>query len=179
MAAGAVVFIGQFAAWTYVTPFLTDYTYLSSGVITLLFVVYGCGGIVGSLVAGSLFKRGVIGSFVGSTTAVAAMLIGLASAGTLPWPAGLLLALWGLIWGIANPATLVWLLDAAPENQEAASAVNVTNLQVSLALGSALGAILVSTTTLQTVFFVAGFTVLGSGVLAAVAGRFVTLAGRD
>ncbi|MFB7286731.1 MFS transporter [Actinacidiphila glaucinigra] len=179
MAAGAVLFIGQFAAWTYVTPFLTDHTDLSSGVITLLFVVYGCGGIVGSLVAGSLFKRGVIGSFVGSTTAVAAMLIGLASAGTLPWLAGLLLALWGLIWGIANPATLVWLLDAAPENQEAASAVNVTNLQVSLALGSALGAILVSTTTLQTVFFVAGFTVLGSGVLAAVAGRFVTLAGRD
>ncbi|WUD70610.1 MFS transporter [Streptomyces sp. NBC_00510] len=179
MAAGAVVFIGQFAAWTYVTPFLTDHTHLSSGVITLLFVIYGCGGIVGSLVAGSLFKRGVIGSFVGSTTAVAAMLIGLASAGTLPWLAGLLLALWGLIWGIANPATLVWLLDAAPENQEAASAVNVTNLQVALALGSALGAILVSTTTLQTVFFVAGFTVLGSSVLAAVAGRFVTLAGRE
>lgn len=179
MAAGAVVFIGQFAAWTYVTPFLTDHTHLSSGVITLLFVIYGCGGIVGSLVAGSLFKRGVIGSFVGSTTAVAAMPIGLASTGTLPWLAGLLLALWGLIWGIANPATLVWLLDAAPENQEAASAVNVTNLQVSLALGSALGAILVSTTTLQTVFFVAGFTVLGSSVLAAVAGRFVTLRGRE
>ncbi|MEU1623090.1 MFS transporter [Streptomyces sp. NPDC005722] len=178
MAAGAVLFIGQFAAWTYITPFLTDHTHLSSGVITLLFVIYGCGGIVGSLIAGSLFKRGVIGSFVGSTTAVAAMLIGLASAGTLPWLTGLLLALWGLIWGIANPATLVWLLDAAPENQEAASAVNVTNLQVSLALGSALGAILVSTTTLQTVFFVAGFTVLGAGMLAAVAGRFVTLTRR-
>ncbi|MFF7211644.1 MFS transporter [Streptomyces sp. NPDC008238] len=178
MAAGAVLFIGQFAAWTYITPFLTGHTHLSSGVITLLFVIYGCGGIVGSLIAGSLFKRGVIGSFVGSTTAVAAMLIGLASAGTLPWLTGLLLALWGLIWGIANPATLVWLLDAAPENQEAASAVNVTNLQVSLALGSALGAILVSTTTLQTLFFVAGFTVLGSGMLAAVAGRFVTLTRR-
>jgi predicted MFS family arabinose efflux permease len=65
MAAGAMVFIGQLAAWTYVTPFLTDHTHLSSGVISVLYVIYGCGGIVGSLIAGSLFKRGVIRSFAG------------------------------------------------------------------------------------------------------------------
>ena len=97
----------------------------------------------------------------------------------LPWLAGLLLALWGLVWGIANPGTLVWMLDAAPDTPEAASAVNVTNLQISLAVGSALGAILVSSTTLQTVFLTAGFTVLASGVLAAVARRFVTLGRRE
>ncbi|MGW4659515.1 MFS transporter [Streptomyces sp. NPDC004279] len=179
MAAGAVAFIGQFAAWTYITPFLMDYTHLSSGAVTLLFVIYGCGGILGSLVAGSLFKRGVIGSFVGSATVVAVLLIGLASAGTLAWLAVLLLALWGLVWGIVNPATLVWLLDAAPQDQEAVSAVNVTNLQIALALGSALGAILVSSTTLQAVFLTAGFTILASAVLAGIAGRFVTLRRRQ
>jgi predicted MFS family arabinose efflux permease len=178
MAAGAVVFIGQFTAWTYVTPFLMDHTHLSSGVISLLYVVYGCGGIVGSLVAGSLFNRGVIGSFAGATTVVAALLIGLACAGTLPWLAGLLFVLWGLVWGIVNPGTLVWILDAAPETPEAASAVNVTNLQMAVAAGSGLGAVLVSSTTLQTVFLAAGFTVLASGVLAVLAMRFVTLAPR-
>ena len=179
MAAGAVVFIGQFTAWTYITPFLMDHTHLSSGVVSVLFVIYGCGGIVGSLVAGSLFKRGVIGSFAGSATVVAALLIGLASSGTLPWLAGLLLVLWGLFWGIVNPGTLVWILDAAPETPEAASAVNVTNLQIALAAGSGLGVILVSSTTLQTVFLTAGFIVLASAVLAAVAARFVTLARRE
>ncbi|WP_433296530.1 MFS transporter [Pseudonocardia sp. CA-142604] len=178
MAAGAVVFIGQFTAWTYITPFLTDHTHLSSGVVSLLFVIYGCGGIVGSLVAGSLFKRGVIGSFAGSAAVVAALLIGLASSGTLPWLAALLLVLWGLFWGIVNPGTLVWILDATPETPEAASAMNVTNLQIALAAGSGLGAILVSSTTLQTVFLTAGFIVLSSAVLAAVAARFVTLAPR-
>ncbi|MFC0506433.1 MFS transporter [Micromonospora costi] len=179
MAVGAVVFIGQFAAWTYITPFLLDHTHLSSGVISLLYIMYGCGGIVGSIVAGSLFKRGVIGSFAGAATVVAALLIGLACAGSLPWLAGLLLVLWGLFWGIVNPGTLVWILDAAPETPEAASAVNVTNLQVALAAGSGLGAILVSSTTLQMVFLTAGFIVLASGVLAAVAARFVTLARRE
>jgi predicted MFS family arabinose efflux permease len=178
MAAGAMVFIGQFAAWTYVTPFLMDHTHLSSGVISLLYVFYGCGGIVGSLIAGSLFKRGVIGSFAGAAMVVAALLLGLASAGTLLWLAGLLLVLWGLFWGIVNPGALVWILDAAPETPEAASAVNVANLQIAVAAGSGLGAILVSSTTLQTVFLTAGFIVLASAVLAGVAGQLVTLARR-
>jgi len=179
MAAGAMVFIGQLGAWTYVTPFLMDHTHLSSGVISVLYVIYGCGGIAGSLIAGSLFKRGVIGSFAGAATVVAALLIGLAKAGTVSWLAGLLLVLWGLVWGIVSPGTLVWILDAAPETPEAASAVNVTNLQIAVAAGSGLGAILVSLTTLQTVFLTAGFIVLASGVLAVVARRFVTLGRRE
>jgi predicted MFS family arabinose efflux permease len=57
--------------------------------------------------------------------------------------------------------------------------VNVTNLQIAVAAGSGLGAILVSSTTLQTVFLTAGFIVLASGVLAAVARRFATLSRRE
>lgn len=175
MAAGAVVFIGQFTAWTYITPFLMDHTNLSSGAITLLFVIYGCGGIVGSLLAGAFFKRGVISSFAGSATVVAVLVITLAVTGTNAWVAVPLVTCWGLVWGIVNPATLVWLLDAAPENQEAVSAVNVTNLQVALAVGSAVGAILVSTSNLSAVFLTSGFIILASAVLAGVAGRFITL----
>lgn len=179
MAAGAVVFVGQFTAWTYITPYLTDRTQLSSGVISLLYVVYGCGGIVGSLVAGSLFKRGVIASFAGAATVVSALLIGLAIGGVVPWLAGLLFVLWGLFWGVVNPGTLVWILDAAPEAPEAASAVNVTNLQIALAAGSGVGAVLVSSTTLQTVFLTAGFIVLAAATLAGAAARSVTLARRE
>lgn len=179
MATSALVFIGQFAAWTYITPFLRDHTHLSGGMITVLYVIYGCGGAAGSLVAGSLFKRGVIGSFAGAATVVAALLIGLAGAGTIPWLAGLLLVLWGVFWGIVNPGTLVWILDAAPQSPEAASAVNVTNNQVAVAAGSGLGAFLVSSTSLPAVFLTAGFVVLAAAVLAAVAARLVTLAPRE
>jgi predicted MFS family arabinose efflux permease len=110
---------------------------------------------------------------------VAALLIGLASTGTVPWLAGLLLVLWGLFWGIVDPGTLVWILDAAPETPEAASAVNVTNLRIALAAGSGLGAILVSSTTLRTVFLTAGFIVLAAAVLSAVAALSETLARRE
>jgi len=179
MTAGALVFIGQFVAWTYITPFLIDHTHLPSGVITLLYIIYGGGGIVGSFAAGLLFKRGVIGVFAAAALVVAALLIGLAIVGTLPWLTGVLFVLWGLFWGVVNPGTLVWILDAAPETPEAASAVNVTNLQIAVAAGSGLGAILVTSTTLETIFFAAGFIALAAAGLAAIAARFVTLARRE
>jgi predicted MFS family arabinose efflux permease len=175
MAAGALAFIGQFTAYTYITPFLIDHTRLSSGMISLLYVLYGVAGIVGSVIAGSLFKRGVIVSFAGSATVVGLLIIALANAGTLPWTATVFLALWGGFWGVVNPGTLVWLLRSAPDAPEAASAVNVTNLQVALAIGSGLGAILVSLVTLQTLFVVAGVILLTSGVLAVIAWRIVRL----
>lgn len=179
MGAGALVFVGQFAAWTYITPFLLDHANLPSGMITLLYVIYGCGGIIGSLIAGSLFKRSVIKSFGGAAMVVGALLVGLSIAGSLPGLAGLLVVLWGLFWGVVNPGTLVWILDAAPETPEAASAVNVTNLQVAVAVGSGLGAILVTSTSLQTVFLTGGLIVLASALLSALALRFVVLARRD
>jgi predicted MFS family arabinose efflux permease len=156
-----------------------DHTELSSGVISLLYVVYGFGGIVGSIIAGSLFKRDVMGSFAGAAIVVAVLIISLALTGAVPWLAGSLLVLWGAFWGVVNPGTLVWLLDAAPDAPEAASAVNVTNLQVALAVGSGLGAILISSTTLPTVFLIAGFIVLVSGLLAAIARRYVKVDTRE
>lgn len=174
MLAGLLAFIGQFAAWTYITPFLMDQTQLSSGTISLLYVLYGVAGIVGSVIAGSLFNRGVVPSFAGAAIIVAVLVIALALTGTVPWSATVLFVLWGGFWGIVNPGTLVWILHSSPADaQEAASTVNVTNLQIALALGSGLGAILVSSTTLQALFITAGVILLISGLLAAVSRRFV------
>jgi predicted MFS family arabinose efflux permease len=175
MAAGAMAFIGQFTAWTYITPFLTDRTGLSSGAVSALYVSYGIAGIIGSIVAGSLFKRGVIASFAGAAVVVALLVVALAFIGIEPWAAGVLFVLWGAFWGIVNPGTLVWILHASPDEPEAASAINVTNLQIALAAGSGLGAILISSTTLQTLFLIAGMLVFTSAALAAVAGRLVVL----
>jgi predicted MFS family arabinose efflux permease len=152
-------------------------------VIGLAFFLVGLLGVAdelgGSLVAGYLFKRSVINSFAGGAIVVGVLLIGLAIGGSVPWLAGLLVVQWGLFWGIVNPGTLVWILDSAPETPEAASAVNVTNLQVAVALGSGLGAILVTSTTLEAVFLTGGGIVLAAALLSAVAARFAVLARRE
>lgn len=174
MTAGAMVFIGQFAAWTFITPFFIDQTHLSSLVISGLYVAYGIGGILGSLLAGSLFKRQVVPVFAAAAAAVALLVIGMAWTGSSELLAGGLFVVWGLLWGIVNPGTLVWMLNASPATPEAASTMNVTNLQVALAIGSGLGAVLISTTDLETTFLVGGVIILGAAALAAVAARVLT-----
>jgi predicted MFS family arabinose efflux permease len=171
MAAGAMAFIAQFTAWTYITPFLLDRTQLPSPVISTLYVAYGVAGIVGSIVAGSLFKRGVAMTFAGAAAAVATLVVSIAWTGTWALWAGILFVLWGLCWGIVNPGTLVWMLETSPEAPEAASAINVTNLQVALAAGSGLGAILVSSNGLRTTFFVGGLLMFASAAFAFSAAR--------
>lgn len=178
MAAGATAFIAQFTAWTYITPFLIDRTHLTSGVISALYVAYGIAGMSGSLVAGWLFKRNVITTFAGAATTVAVLVLCLAWTGAYPSSAATLFVLWGLFWGIVNPGTLVWMLESSPGAPEAASAVNVTNLQVALAVGSGLGALLVSSASLQTAFFAGGLIMFVAAGTALVAARVAARARR-
>lgn len=169
--ASAVVFIGQFAASTYITPFLLDQAHLHGGLVSGVFVGYGCGGILGALIGGRLVARSLAGSFAGSAIAVAALLLGLSFSASTVWLACILVIAWGLAWGIMPLTAQVWQLRAVPGAQEAASAVNVTNLQLSIAAGSALGGILVDSASLQTVYITAASVTLAAGLLAAAFGH--------
>lgn len=96
-----MVFIGQFAAWTYITPFLIDHTQLSSGVITLLYLIYGFGGIVGG---------GRFADRPGNC------------AGTLRWLAGLLIIL-GACFGESEPLNPEACLDPRRRSENPGSRV--------------------------------------------------------
>jgi predicted MFS family arabinose efflux permease len=73
---------------------------------------------------------------------------------------------------------MVGMADAAPETLEAASAANVTNLQLALAAGSGPGAIIVSSAALQTMYLTADFNVLVAVLITDAAARFLVLARR-
>jgi predicted MFS family arabinose efflux permease len=55
--AGAIVSVGQFAASTFVTPFLMQNARMGSAAATVLFVGYGLAGIVGTTVGSALVER--------------------------------------------------------------------------------------------------------------------------
>ena len=50
--ATAIVFTGQFAASTYITPLLTEHARMSAPQVTALFFGYGTAGIIGTLIGG-------------------------------------------------------------------------------------------------------------------------------
>ncbi len=168
--AAAVVFVGQFAASTYITPLLTQHARMSSGAVTGLFFGYGIAGIIGTLIGGRVVARSRVGTFAGASTGVGACLIILPVLGTAHAAVGVVIVAWGLIWGLIPLAAQVWMLRSDPQAQEAVSAANVCNLQLSIAAGSALGGLLVDSAGLAVVYTTGGAIALASAVFALIAG---------
>ncbi len=171
LAAGAVVFVGQFAASTYITPLLTDHARMSSAAVSALFLGYGIAGIIGTLIGGRLVARSRVGTFAGASTGVGVCLVILPALGTADAAIAVVVVAWGLIWGVIPLAAQVWMLRSDPQAQEAVSAANVSNLQISIAAGSALGGLLIDSAGLAVVYTTGGTIALASAVFALIAGR--------
>ncbi|WP_193333447.1 MFS transporter [Duganella sp. FT27W] len=141
MAVTLLVFIGQFSAYTYVTPFLVQVAQLGAGVISALFLAYGVAGFIGNLVGGWLVARSVrrslmtVGLVIGLST-LALPLVGTSLAGVV-----LLIVTWGLGFGMMPISVQSWMFKAAPHAMESGGAVFVSTAQVALAGGALVGGI--------------------------------------
>lgn len=170
--ATAVAFIGQFGASTFITPLLIEHVHMGEGgAVTALLFAYGASGIVGTLVGGPLVARSRVATFALAASGVGVALIALPTLGTSKVAVGVAVVAWGLIWGVIPLTAQVWMLRAMPDAQEAASAVNVSNLQISIAIGSAVGGLLVDNAGLVPVYLVGGAIVIVSALFASIAGR--------
>jgi predicted MFS family arabinose efflux permease len=167
--AAGVITVGQFAASTFVTPFLLTNVHMGSALVTALFLGYGAGGIVGTLLGSALVARSQVGTFVVAAAGVGVILAILPVLSKAPIFVSILFVGWGLIWGLVPLALQTWLLKAVPLAPEASSAVLITVMQLSIAIGSAVGGLLVDSADLAVVFIVSGSIVLVAAVFAAIA----------
>jgi predicted MFS family arabinose efflux permease len=157
----AFVFVAQFAAYTYVAPYLEDVVRVDSSTITLALLVFGIAGIVGNFVAGYTLSRNLLGTLGVAKFVLAAAVIALP---LLAWSVPgvfVLLAVWGFVWGGLPLGMQTWMAKAAPSASESSLALFVTTIQLSLAAGSIVGGLAVSG-------FGIGFDFAMAGVIAAV-----------
>jgi predicted MFS family arabinose efflux permease len=171
LAATSIVFIGQFGASTYVTPLLTEHARMGSGAVTALFFAYGAAGIAGTLIGGPLVASSRVATFALAALGVSVALITLPVLGADHVAVSIVIVAWGFIWGFIPLAAQVWMLRAVPDAQEAASAANVSNMQISIAIGSAVGGLLVDNAGLASVYAAGGSIALASALFAFAAGR--------
>ncbi|WP_424217611.1 MFS transporter (plasmid) [Streptomyces sp. BI20] len=139
LASTALVFLGHFAAYTYVTPFLEEHARLGPRAVAALLLGYGVAGIVGNFAAAGALGRSVRGTVVGVAGALALVVGGLAPAAPAALPVVVLVVVWGAVFGAAPLALQMGVLRAVPDAPEHGLAVFVTVVQLSLAGGSLLG----------------------------------------
>jgi predicted MFS family arabinose efflux permease len=163
--------MGQFALFTYLRPFLETVTQVDVSALSLLLLVVGVAGLIGTSLIGRVlttqFTRVLIITPLGMAV-IAVALVGFASD---VWATAVLLAAWGLIATPAPVAWGTWLTRTLPDDAEAGGGLMVATIQFAITLGASLGGVLFDLKGYQGTFFVSAVVLFAAAVLALRAGR--------
>lgn len=170
LVATLLIFLGQFAAYTYVTPFLVQVSGMTAGMVTGLLLAYGIAGFLGNSAGAWIANR-----HVGLAVTLAAGLIAATTLALPVWGAGQLAAtiivgLWGLAFGALPISIQSWMFRAAPDALESGAALFVAIAQVALASGALLGGLAVDHAGVPAAMFIGGGFALATALLIALFG---------
>lgn len=164
-----LIFIGQFAAYTYITPFLSQIAGLNAATIGALLLTYGAAGFAGNLVGGWAVAQSVRKSLIATGLVLGLSAAALPLLGTGLIGATVLIIIWGLAFGMMPISVQTWIFQAAPHAMESGGAVFVATAQISLASGALVGGIAVDHLGVSSAMVVGGLFALA---MAAVITRF-------
>ncbi|MDU0653974.1 MFS transporter [Pseudomonas aeruginosa] len=139
MTACGAFFMGQFALFTYLRPFLETVTQVDTATLSLLLLVIGSAGLGGTLFIGPLLKKNLYRTLVAIPLLMAVIAITLIPAGGAVASVAILLGLWGMMATAAPVGWWSWLAQAMPNDAEAGGGLMVAVVQFAIASGSMLG----------------------------------------
>jgi predicted MFS family arabinose efflux permease len=139
----AVVVIGHYAAYTYITPFLLRNVGVAPNMIGILLLSFGAAGVAGNFLAGAVIGRGpalrtVVLALIAGTGGSMALLL---ASGTWKPAAVVFLLGWGLAYSALPVALQTLVFRSSPQAREAATSLYVLSFNVSIALGALFGSL--------------------------------------
>jgi predicted MFS family arabinose efflux permease len=142
LAAVCFFFMGQFALFTYVRPFLEATAGIGASTLSLVLLAMGVAGFAGTTVIGWFLSRNLYRTLIGIPLAMAAIAVALVALGG--WAAGTvaLLAIWGLLGTAAPVGWWSWLAKTLPYSAETGGGLMVAVVQLAIALGATVGGLL-------------------------------------
>ncbi|MFI0406350.1 MFS transporter [Actinomadura sp. 3N508] len=152
---------GHMAAYTFVSPVLQDVSGIDEDLIGPLLLVFGAAGIAGTFVAGAAAGKNVRVTITAVSVLLTAVLALFPLLGATAVTGVALLVLWGLAFGGVPVTVQMWILKAAPDHAEAATALNTVVFNLAIALGALFGGLVVNGASATAVlWFGAALTVL-------------------
>ncbi|HKM96341.1 MAG TPA: MFS transporter [Buttiauxella sp.] len=162
-------FMGQFALFTYVRPFLETVTSVGTSGLSLILLAIGVAGFVGTIIVTTFLNARFYQTLIMIPLLMAAIAGMLLLVGHNIWAVAVLLSLWGLLATAAPTGWWTWIARALPEDAEAGGGVMVAVIQLSIALGSTAGGLVFDSLGWRSAFGLSSLLLLG-----AVAMTFVT-----
>ena len=142
--AGAIGFGGMFALYSYIAKVVTEVGGLEDGAVPVFLLAFGLGMLAGTFVAGALADWSVFRSLLGSSLAMAVLLLTYAALAPAGW--------WALIpaflVAVASSVLVVnlqlRLMSVAGEAQTLGAAMNHSSLNIGNALGAWIGGLVIA-----------------------------------
>nr|WP_205300253.1 MFS transporter [Pantoea sp. Tr-811] len=175
MAASGAFFMGQFALFTYVRPFLETVTHVGIGTLSLVLLVIGVAGFIGTALIGRFLKRGLYRTLVTISVLMAVIALALIPLGAWVFPVAVLLGLWGLMATAAPVGWWSWVAEAMPNNAEAGGGLMVAVVQLCIALGSTVGGLLFDHSGYRSTFIASATVLLVAAFLTLLTSRSQTI----
>lgn len=139
-----LLFTGQYVVGTYYAPALMERAGIDGRGVAAMLLLAGGASVLGNVVGGYGADRWGVGpTATGGTLGLAVALVAFSLAGGSPVGAGLAIGLGGIAIGAFIPAWQYRLVRLAPEASDLALALNLSALNAGIALGAALGGLLV------------------------------------
>lgn len=152
MLAVGFFFMGQFTLFTYVRPFLETVTKIDISMVTLILLIMGIAGFIGTLLVGNVLKRGLYRTLAAIPLLMTIAALSLIAFGHSLVAVMILLGIWGLISTAAPVGWWSWVPRIFPNNAEAGGGLMVAVIQLSIALGSTVGGLLFDISGYQSAF---------------------------
>ena len=167
----ALLFLGQFALFTYLRPFLETVTGLDIPALSLVLLITGGAGLIGTWLIGIALRTQLYSVLIAMPLAMAAIALALTVLGGVPFATGALLAGWGLIGTAAPVGWWTWLSKVLPDDSEAGGGLMVAVIQLAIATGATIGGVLYDWDGYRSTFAFSAAALVGSAVCAALAWR--------
>lgn len=172
----AVGYGGNFVAFTFLAPMLTDVTGLSSGAVTVVILLYGVSVAVGNILGGRLADRaGPVAALTLIFGGLAVLLVALGLTLSHPVAAIAVVALWGGFAFANVPPLQSYVVqvarDVSPGAVDVASGLNIGAFNLGIALGAWTGGLVVEEFGLAAVPYVGAIAVAVGIALTRMAGR--------
>ncbi|WP_313526083.1 MFS transporter [Stutzerimonas kunmingensis] len=171
MLASSLFFMGQFSLFTYVRPFLETVTGVHGTDISIVLLVIGVAGFIGTLLIGNLLQRRFFQTMVAIPLLMTLPALALVAFGDWFALVVALLGLWGLTGTAAPVGWWAWIAMTFPKDAEAGGGLFVAVVQLSIALGSTLGGLLFDHSGYQATFFTSAAMLLVSAALTILTAR--------
>ncbi|KWU52733.1 MFS transporter [Pseudomonas palleroniana] len=139
MLAVSVFFMGQFMLFTYLRPFLENVTQVSVSTLSLMLLVLGLTGLVGTFLIERCLKNALYPALIAIPLLMAVIAVALLVMGSSPVATTALLGFWGLVATAAPVGWWTWLSRELPDDAEAGGGLMVAIIQLAITAGATVG----------------------------------------